>query len=83
MLHFTYDYDKYASKRGMYFDIRDYVNGGATESEIFDKLLTMDSALESQKTIHFRDTFVNFYGNAAKSAVDYIANHVCNEENES
>ena len=56
MLHFTYDYDKYASERGMYFDIRDYLTGGSDEDEIIHILLTMDRGKEIEKTIRFRDT---------------------------
>ena len=27
MLHFCYDYDKYSSNRGMYFDVRKMISG--------------------------------------------------------
>lgn len=73
MLHFCYDYDKYSSKRGMYFDIRDYVNGGSMEEEVIEIIKKMNVEDEMNKTTAFRDNFVNFYGGATKAAVDYIA----------
>lgn len=73
MIHFTYDYDKYSSKRGMYFDIRDYINGGSTEDIIIEIIKKMDYKKESLRTVAFRNKFVNFYGHATAEAVDYIA----------
>ena len=76
MYHFTYDYDKYASKRGMYFDIRDYVSGGITEDEVIELIKNEDTEKESNRTIKFRNEFINFYGHAAECAVDRIANEL-------
>ena len=73
MLHFTYDYDKYSSKRGMYFDIREYLSGAETEDELISIIKDMNEQIERDKTICFRDEYVNFYGNAAVRAVDRIA----------
>ena len=73
MLHFCYDYEKYSSKRGMYFDIREKISGGATEDQVIELIKSLDLTEESQKTVSFRDEFVNFYGSAAKAAVDCIA----------
>ena len=76
MLHFCYDYDKYSSKRGMYFDIREKVNGGTTEDQVIELIKNIDGAAERKKTEAFRDEFVNFYGGAAKAAVDCIAEKI-------
>ena len=73
MLHFCYDYDKYSTKRGMYFDIREKVSGGAAEDQVIELIKSIDMAKESKKTAAFRDEYVNFYGSAAEAAVDYIA----------
>jgi len=73
MLHFCYDYEKYSSKRGMYFDIREKISGGANEDQVIELIQSVDMIAESQKTVSFRDEFVNFYGSAAKAAVDCIA----------
>lgn len=73
MLHFCYDYDKYSSKRGMYFDIREKVSGADTEDGVIDLIKQLDIEAEKKKTISFREEFVNFYGAASKAAVDCIA----------
>ena len=73
MLHFTYDYDKYSSKRGMYFDIREYLSGAETEEELIHVIKCLDDQTERNKTICFRNKFVNYYGSAAVKAVDRIA----------
>ena len=73
MLHFTYDYDKYSSKRGMYFDIREYIDGATTEDELIEMIKSLDYEKASERTVAFRDRFINFYGHAADAAVDCIA----------
>ena len=76
MLHFCYDYEKYSHRRGLYFDIRDKISGGASEDDVIEQIMGMDMVEESNKTVMFRDQYVNFYGSAAKAAVDCIANHI-------
>ena len=73
MLHFCYDYDKYSSKRGMYFDIREKISGADTEDDVIKLIKDIVPEEEQTKTAAFRDEFVNFYGSAAKAAVDCIA----------
>lgn len=70
MLHFTYDYEEYCEKRGMYFDIRKIINGSGNEDEIIE--LILNSNKDFSKTILFREKFVNYYGNSAKKAIDCI-----------
>lgn len=73
MLHFCYDYDKYSSKRGMYFDIRDKINGAANEDLLIELIKSIDSEVEMGKVESFRNEYVNFYGAASKAAVNCIA----------
>ena len=73
MFHFCYDYDKYSSKRGMYFDIREKISGAETEDGVIKLIKDLNFEVERKKTIAFRDEFVNFYGSATKAAVDCIA----------
>ena len=67
---------KYSSKRGMYFDIREKISGGATEDGVIELIKSIDMAVESKKTVLFRDEYVNFYGSATKAAVDCIARKI-------
>lgn len=73
MFHFCYDYDKYQSMRGMYFDIRTHLDGATHEDELISLLLSYDTMVQQEKTIKFRDKYVNFYGNASSACVDYVA----------
>ena len=72
MLHFTYDFDDYSVNRGMYFDIRDYLSGSNNENDLIDLLQNISIEDETKKSIHFRDSFVQYYGNATKACVDCI-----------
>lgn len=80
MLHFSYDYDKYEEKRGMYFDIRKCISGADTEDGVIQLLLNMNYDEEVKKTLDFRNKYMNFYGNAAKQTVELIANKILVEE---
>ena len=73
MLHFCYDYDKYSSKRGMYFDIREKVSGADNEDGVIKLIKNINPEEEQKKTASFRNEYVNFYGSATKAAVDCIA----------
>ena len=73
MLHFTYDYDEYASKRGMYFDIRQYLSGAANEDDLLKLIETLEGQTEVDKSVKFRDKFVDFYGGAVFGAINCIA----------
>ncbi len=72
MLHFTYDYSEYAEKRGVYFDIREYLSGSETEDGVIRLLESMDAEEEKERTEKFRETFVEEYGHAAEKAVECI-----------
>ena len=72
MLHYTYDYDEYSSKRGMYFDIRNYLTGSNNEDELLRIIASLDEEKEKKITNNFRNTFVDFYGSATKKILDYI-----------
>ena len=76
MLHFTYDYDDYSQNRGMYFDIRKYINGSNNENELLQIIKTLSYDNEVSKTVAFRDKYVNYYGNSTKQCIDYIANKI-------
>ena len=76
MFHFTYDYDKYNSERGMYFDIREYLSGSENEDELLSILRHYDEMTEKAKNKIFRQKYVNYYGNASFKAVEYIANNI-------
>ena len=76
MIHFTYDYDEYEEKRGMYFDIRNYLSGSSSEDDLIAILKDLRPEAEIEKTRLFREKYMNFYGDAAKKTVDCIAERI-------
>lgn len=76
MLHFTYDYDKFASLRGMYFDIRNYLNGSDNEEDIIHLLNSINIDKEVERTRQFRNQYVQYFGHASKVSVNCIAEHL-------
>ena len=77
MLHFTYDYDKYNEQRGLYFDIRNWLNGSDNEEELINLIRNMDETTEIIRNKNFRDKYVEYYGNATQNCIDVIANKNC------
>ena len=76
MLHFTYDYDEYSQKRGMYFDIRNELDGANNEDDLIEIIKNFDVDAEIKKTIKFRNKYVNYYGHATEAALDCIYNNL-------
>lgn len=76
MLHFTYDYDKYEEHRGMYFDIRNLLNGSNCEDGIIQIIKNMNISVEKERTVAFRKKYLNYYGNATKETLDCIIKHI-------
>ena len=76
MLHFTYDYETYSSKRGMYFDIRDMINGASNEDDVIEILKNMDWEKEKKATEQFRNKYLNYYGNAVEKSLDCIIENI-------
>ncbi len=73
MLYYTYDYDEYAEKRGMYFDIRKELLGSSrSEEELLDLINNLDYDLALEKVRKFRSKYVESYGNAANISLDII-----------
>lgn len=77
MLCFTYDYEKYASKRGMYFDIREKLDSNnIDEDNLIKAIKTIDTTKAIEITRKFRKEFVEQSGNASKMSVDIIWNYL-------
>lgn len=76
MLYFTYDYDEYASKRGMYFDIRELLHGANNEDDLIQLILKMNDRTERDLLTEFRLKYVNYYGTAVKQSIDRIHSEI-------
>lgn len=76
MIHFTYDYEKYSEKRGMYFDIRDFLSGADNEDDVIRLIKRMSVQDETAKTIAFRNRYLDYYGGASRKTIDFIADKI-------
>ncbi len=73
MYCFAYDYEKYATERGMYFDIRDCLSTSENENDLL-KLLTADNESACiEKVKVFQRKYVTAFGNATKYSIDIIS----------
>lgn len=69
---YTYDYDEYMKKRGMYFDIRECFPGGSvSEDKLIDLLLNINN-YDYDCLKYFREKYVTAYGNATQQVIDKI-----------
>ena len=77
MICYAYDYEKYVDKRGLYFDIRKELLGGAITE---DELLYLIRKLPYEKAMNlvrnFRSTYVQNYGNATGDSLDIIYKNI-------
>lgn len=80
MLCFAYDYEEYAQKRGMYFDIREYLPTANNEESLLEMLVT-DLSKHVAKIKAFQDHFVTEFGSASRKSLDLIYEQVT-ESNE-
>lgn len=77
MFCYTYDYEEYEKKRGLYFDIRQELPGGSIpENELLTLILNMRKEEMLQKVRDFRRRYVNWSGNATSQSLDRIYDEV-------
>lgn len=70
---YTYDYDTYKDKRGMYIDVREELPGGSvSEDELLDIIHSLDWKYAVDKVRSFRGKYVTEYGRATKGTVDAL-----------
>ena len=78
MLAFCYDYERYASERGMYFDIRDWLPFAKNEDELLNLIQSDKLDNQIEKTQKFKQKFVTSYGSAVKQSLDVLYNELSN-----
>ena len=69
---YTYDYDFYKEKRGMYMDIREELYSVSDEESLIESIRHMDIEKMREMTIKFREKFVEEYGYASRKVLDII-----------
>lgn len=79
MLCFVYDYEKYLSKRGMYFDIREQLKCNCNnEDELINAIVDIDTEKAIEITRKFRNNFIEKSGDASIKSADIIWNYLNN-----
>lgn len=76
MLAFCYDYDKYASERGMYFDIREWLPGADNEDDMLALIKNGNAEDQIAKTKAFQQKYVTAFGSATKQSLDVIVDNL-------
>ena len=76
MYSYCYDYEKYSSTRGVYFDIREWLPYALDERGILSLLENEDKDSDRECVIRFQQNFVEEYGNASLKSVDILAEHL-------
>lgn len=76
MLCYCYDYETYAEKRGMYFDIREWLPSASKEEELLDLICGTDTTKTSDATLKFQKKYVTEYGHATAKTLDIIYNSI-------
>lgn len=72
IINYIYDYDEYSEKRGMLFDIRDWLPWVGTSRELADAIKNLDEKENLGAVSKFREAFVEEYGSATKKSLDCI-----------
>lgn len=70
---YTYDFDTYKEKRGMYFDVREELPGGSiSEDQLLETIKKMDYQKAIDQVKRFKDKYVTEYGHATEKTVDEL-----------
>lgn len=69
---FTYDYELYREKRGLYIDIREELYSVGDEESLINSICHMDKMKMCEGTLRFRDKYVQEYGHASQNVIDLI-----------
>ena len=74
MICFGYDYEEYTKNRGFYYDLRTTMPSGVieTEDEVIKHIKSMDFKEEERKTCAFRDSHMQYGGNASIECINKV-----------
>lgn len=78
MFNFSYDYDIYCEKRGLYLDLKEVLpcNINYTEETLIEELVSYDPLLYGRKVKEFKQRFCPNAGNAVNIVIDIIKQHL-------
>ena len=76
MLCYCYDYDKYSEKRGMYFDIREWMPSASDEEALLQLIENTDVTKVCESTRKFQEMYVTEFGHASEKSLNIICNSI-------
>lgn len=72
MFCYTYDFDEYNEKRGLYFDVRNELSSAEDGNRLAELIANMVVGREQEKCTRFRAHYVEEYGDATRKSVELI-----------
>lgn len=78
MFAFCYDYERYASERGMYFDIRSWLPSADNEDDLLSLIKEGNSEEQIVCTRKFQQKYVTSFGTSIKQSLDAIYKNITN-----
>lgn len=68
----TYDYEEYNARRGLYFDIRKELPSSGNEKEVIQMIKNHDWNIIPNEVIAFQEKYETVFGNGTKNSLDII-----------
>ena len=74
MICFGYDYEEYNAQRGFYYDLEENMPNGVLrdENQVIDLLLNMNVEEQTQKTASFKNSHMQYGGNASVECINKL-----------
>ncbi len=72
----TYDYDEYEKRRGLYFDIRKELPSSDKEEVVIQMIKNHDWSTVSEEVIHFQEKYETVYGNGTENSLNLIYENI-------
>ncbi|SDZ88896.1 CDP-glycerol glycerophosphotransferase family protein [Selenomonas ruminantium] len=72
----TYDYDEYQKRRGLYFDIRQELPSSYSEQEIIQMIKKHDWSRSPQPVVEFQKKYETVFGEGTKNSLNLIYDNI-------
>lgn len=72
----TYDYDEYQERRGLYFDIRKELPSSGSEDQVIEMIKKHDWMKEPVEVIAFQEKYETVYGEGTKNSLELIFQNI-------
>ena len=72
----TYDYDEYQAKRGLYFDVREYLDYEEDENKLIHRIKNINEKENLERVIAFQQKYSTVAGGATDRCLDIIYKNI-------